>query len=169
MTRVVLGLGSNINREENIAKAVRAIEARYGEIEISPVYETESIGFEGAPFLNLVLGLHSRMPVDRIRQDIQAIERSLGRVKARKAFDDRLLDIDLLLYGEDCWPEYNIPRDEITKYAFVLKPLSDLYPDDVHPVTGQTFLEMWQSFDATSQNLWCVGPEVLGRSDTGWA
>ncbi len=151
--RVVLGLGSNINREENIASAVDAIRTEYGKLDISPVYETESVGFQGAAFLNLVVGLQSLRTVEQIRAHMQDIEKSLGRVKGPKKFDDRVLDIDLLLYGDLRDARCNIPRDEITKYAFVLKPLSDLYPDDIHPLTGETFLAMWRSFAVGSQML----------------
>ncbi|MCY4150419.1 MAG: 2-amino-4-hydroxy-6-hydroxymethyldihydropteridine diphosphokinase [Gammaproteobacteria bacterium] len=153
MIRVVLGLGSNINREENITSAVGAIRDEYGQLEISPVYETESVGFQGAAFLNLVVGLHSSSPVEQIRTHMQDVEKNLGRVKGPKTFDDRVLDIDLLLYGDLCDSEFNIPRDEITKYAFVLKPLSDLYPEDIHPLAGIGFLEMWKSFEDSSQRL----------------
>lgn len=153
MIRVVLGIGSNINREENIASAMSAIRDEYGNLEISPVYETESVGFQGAAFLNLVVGLHSSSSIEQIRAHMQGIEKSLGRVKGPKTFDDRSLDIDLLLYGGLCDPEFNIPRDEIARYAFVLKPLSDLYPDDIHPLTGASFLEMWRSFEDSSQKL----------------
>lgn len=153
MIRVVLGLGSNINREENIVSAVGAIRDEYGQLEISPVYETESVGFQGAAFLNLVVGLHSSSSVEQIRTHMQNIERSLGRVKEPKTFDDRVLDIDLLLYGDLCDSEFNIPRDEITRYAFVLRPLSDLYPNDIHPLNGVNFLEIWQSFEDRSQRL----------------
>ncbi|MCY4219872.1 MAG: 2-amino-4-hydroxy-6-hydroxymethyldihydropteridine diphosphokinase [Gammaproteobacteria bacterium] len=162
--RVVLGLGSNINREQNIASAVVAIRTEYGEIDISPVYETESVGFQGAAFLNLVVGLQSSKTVEQIRAQMQDIEKSLGRVKGPKKFDDRVLDIDLLLYGDLRDDGYNIPRDEITKYAFVLKPLSDLYPGDIHPITGETFFEMWRSFDVGSQKLiQYTDPEFLER------
>lgn len=153
MTHIVVGLGSNIDREEKIAGAVQALRVKYGQLDISPIYETESVGFEGYPFLNLVVGLYSSLSFVQMRNEIREIETSLGRSKGRKTFDDRVLDIDLLLYGAMHRAEYNIPRDEIAKYAFVLKPLSDLYPEHVHPTLGQTFLEMWQSFDCTSQRL----------------
>lgn len=153
MTRIVLGLGSNINREKNIVNAVQAIRVEYGQLEISPIYETSPVGFTGAAFLNLVVGFNSSASVEKIRADMQDIETSLGRAKGPKALDDRVLDIDLLLYGNISRPEFNIPRDEITKYAFVLKPLSDLYPDTVHPNLGETFLDMWRSFEAGSQSL----------------
>ena len=53
----------------------------------------------------------------------------------------------------------NIPRNEIETYAFVLLPLSELAPDMVHPVTGETFIEMWERFDKGDQNLWATDIE----------
>lgn len=47
----------------------------------------------------------------------------------------------------------NVPRDEIEKYAYVLKPLADLYPDLVHPLLGITIEEMWQQFEIKDQVL----------------
>ena len=55
MTRVVLSLGSNIDREKNTRYAIDHITAKYGELEISPIYETSSVGFAGPPFYNLIV------------------------------------------------------------------------------------------------------------------
>jgi 2-amino-4-hydroxy-6-hydroxymethyldihydropteridine diphosphokinase len=49
-----------------------------------------------------------------------------------------------------------LPRGEILRYAFVLQPLADLAPDLLHPVTGQSYAELWQQFDKTEQLLWQV-------------
>ena len=46
-----------------------------------------------------------------------------------------------------------MPRKDIKKYAFVLKPMCDLEPDLVHPETGQTMSELWNSFDISGQTL----------------
>lgn len=154
MTHVVLGLGSNSNREHNISKAVRAINEIYGKIEISPVYETDPAGFSGCVFYNLVIGVHSDQSPGQIQNAMHSMEAEAGRVRGEKSYDNRVLDIDLLLYGDQVlYPKFNIPRDEIARYAFVLKPLSDLYPDLCHPVSGRSYLEMWQSFDGPLYNL----------------
>ena len=154
MTLVVLSLGSNLDRERNIRFAMERIAAAFGEIAVSPIYESTSVGFDGPPFLNLVIGFHSDLPMLAIRDRLREIEGEAGRIRGRKAFDNRLLDIDILLYGDaDLRPEHNIPRDEIDKYAFVLRPLADLYPQHVHPLSGRTFAEQWRDFELEGQEM----------------
>ena len=153
VTLAVLSLGSNIDREVNIRTAVQAIIRKYEKLDISPVYETEAVGFQGPPFLNLVLGFLTRRSVEIIIQDMREIEAAAGRVRSN-TFDNRVLDIDVVLFGAYVlYPRYNIPRVELEKCGYVLKPLSDLYPDTKHPVNGQTYLELWHSFDQSSQPL----------------
>ncbi len=155
MKHVVLSLGSNINRERNIAMAVRKIQARYGDLELSPVYETSAVGFDGAPFLNLVLGFYSDGSLPAILESLREMEAAAGRSRGPKKFSSRVLDIDVLLYGnEDCRGQgFNVPRDEIERYAYVLKPLVDLYPRMRHPVLGISFQDIWDRFEPREQTL----------------
>jgi 2-amino-4-hydroxy-6-hydroxymethyldihydropteridine diphosphokinase len=154
MTHVVLSLGSNIEREKNIRFAVNEIQNRFGALEISPVYETASVGFEGPPFLNLVAGFCSDQDLLAVRDSLRQVEAIAGRIRGRKSFDNRVLDIDVILFGEkDFSSDFNIPRDEIHKYAYVLKPLCDLYCEAVHPVLGETYGDMWGNFDQGDQLL----------------
>ncbi len=97
MTHVVLSLGSNIDRESNIRFAWSKIVERFGETENSPIYETGSMGFEGPSFLNFVLGFHSPDPIFIIREYLRSIEAAAGRIRGKKAFDNRILDIDIVL------------------------------------------------------------------------
>lgn len=53
--RVWLSLGSNMDREHNIRSAITALEKVFGRLIISPVYESDAVGFTGDPFLNLVV------------------------------------------------------------------------------------------------------------------
>ncbi len=152
MTYILLSIGSNIERDKNIRYAIHEIVARYGEINLSPVYETASVGFEGPPFLNLVLGFYSGDDLLRIRESLRGIESDVGRVRGDKSFDNRLLDIDVILFGEQDLRSdgYDIPRYGIEKFAYVLKPLADLHPQMLHPVTGKTYDQMWQEFNKKS-------------------
>ena len=155
MSLVVLSLGSNINKEFNIRSAIQKLAAEFGDLDISPAYETTAVGFDGPPFLNLVVGMDSPEPVEKIRDALRKIEQESGRVRGKKSFDNRILDIDIILYGDQDYRSegFNIPRDEIEKYAYVLKPLSDLYPDSLHPVLGRSFIDMWGGFDREGQSL----------------
>ncbi len=155
MTYITLSIGSNIEREKNVRYAIHEIAARYGEINLSPVYETASVGFEGPPFLNLALGFHSEDGLLQILEYLRGIESDVGRVRGRKSFDNRLLDIDVILFGDQNLRSagYDIPRYEIEKFAYVLKPLADLHPRMLHPVTGKTCHRMWREFSKKSEQL----------------
>ncbi len=150
MKRIVLSLGSNIQPQANIDKAVREIRSIYGEIEVSPVYETTAVGFRGDPFFNLVLGFRSDDPLPTVIERLHRLETAAGRARGPKKFASRVLDLDVILYGNENWQTrgINVPRDEIERYAYVLKPLVDLYPDMVHPVLGRTFRAMWADFSS---------------------
>ena len=155
MTHVVLSIGSNIDREKNTQYALDQIRRSYGELDISPVYETSSVGFVGPSFFNLIVGFQTDEPLQRIIENLKRIEGRAGRTRGPKTFDSRVLDIDVVLYGDKNFrgQGINVPRDEIEKYAYVLKPLADIYPDLVHPVTELKISEMWNNFEAKDQTL----------------
>lgn len=158
MPRVFLSLGSNIDREHNIRSAVLALHERFGPLQLSSVYESESVGFAGDAFYNLVVAFDSDEDVHAINRALDAIEDSHGRDRSGPRFSSRTLDIDLLLYDDLVIDEQGLrlPRDEITKNAFVLQPLAELAPDLRHPVNGHSYAELWAGFDASAQKLWPV-------------
>ncbi|MEP2616097.1 2-amino-4-hydroxy-6-hydroxymethyldihydropteridine diphosphokinase, partial [Marinobacter alexandrii] len=53
--RVYISIGSNVDRERYVTAALDALANWFGGLEISPVYESEAVGFNGSPFLNLVV------------------------------------------------------------------------------------------------------------------
>jgi 2-amino-4-hydroxy-6-hydroxymethyldihydropteridine diphosphokinase len=155
MPRVWLSLGSNLERERNLRAAVAALRRAYGPLILSPVYESQAVGFDGDPFLNLVVGLDTEQPPERLVKELHAIEDAHGRVRGQARFGPRTLDIDLLLYGDLVRTDggIRVPRDEITRYAFILRPLSEVAGAQRHPVAGKTFRELWYAFDAAGQPL----------------
>ena len=155
MTHVVLSIGSNIDREKNTHYALAQIQQIYGELDISPVYETSSVGFVGPSFFNLIVGFQTTEPLQKIVENLKQIEARAGRTRGPKTFDSRVLDIDVVLYGTQNFRDQgiNVPRDEIEKYAYVLKPLADIYPELVHPVTKLKISEMWSNFESKDQTL----------------
>lgn len=158
MARVYLSLGSNINAENNLRAGVHDLRERYGELQISTVYESEAVGFEGDNFLNFVVGLDTDDDVHTTQVNMNAIEEAHGRVRGAEKFSSRTLDIDILLYDDLVINEkgLNLPRDEIEKYAFVLQPLAELAPGFKHPVSGKTYKELWDAFDKNNSNQWVV-------------
>ncbi len=156
MPQVWLSIGSNLDREKNVRGAVRALREAFGELILSRVYESEAVGFVGDPFFNLVAGFETGQPVAAVVEQLHAIEAAHGRERGEKKFASRTLDIDLLIYGDLVLRQGGIelPRDEITRYSFVLLPLSEVAGDERHPINGKTYRELWQAFDSSEQPLW---------------
>lgn len=155
MTQLVLSLGSNIERRKYICYGLRQLRDAFGELTHSPVYETAAVGFSGPDFYNMVVAVQTEIGLDDVIRAIQAIEAKAGRVRGSRAFNSRNLDIDVLLYGDaDLRTEgRNVPRDEINHAAYVLKPLADILPQALHPVSGSSFGAMWAAFRDDQQVL----------------
>jgi 2-amino-4-hydroxy-6-hydroxymethyldihydropteridine diphosphokinase len=117
MARVVLGIGSNINRRRHIQRGIEALRQRFGKVELSPVYRSESVGFEGPEFFNLVAIIGTGLAVDALHAELRAIEEAEGRSRAGDQLSSRTLDIDILLYDDAVLRTngYDIPRGEILR------------------------------------------------------
>lgn len=157
MAYVLVSIGSNINRYQHIAASLDALQ-QFGELLISPVYESESVGFDGNNFLNLVAGFDSELSVSELSGLLRKIEENNGRRRDGPKFSPRTLDIDILTYGDAAGDVDGmiLPRDEITKNAFVLLPLFNIVPQWQHPLTKKTYADLWQGYDQESQKLWPV-------------
>lgn len=160
MARVYLSLGSNIDPDANLRIGVDELRRRFGELLLSDTYRSVAVGFEGADFLNLVVALDSSYSPSHIHEQIEVIHKMVGRVRGEVRFSSRPLDIDLLLYDDLILdePPLCLPRSDILEYSFVLRPMAELAPSLVHPVTGRTMAEHWQEFDKNRQPLTRVSP-----------
>ena len=158
MATVLLSLGSNIDKEHNILAGIAALEQHFGSVICSTIYESEAVGFDGDNFYNLVVQLGTDEPVEVVVSLLKQIEDEHGRTRSGPRFSARTLDIDILLYDELIRDDelVSIPRDEILKNAFVLRPLAELVGESLHPQTGESYRELWQRFDHSSQSLWPV-------------
>ena len=157
-----MSLGSNIDPEKNLRLGVAELRRRYGHVDVSAVYRNQAVGFEGDDFLNLVAGFESDDSPLAICEAIELIHNVAGRNRKGGKWESRPLDIDLLLYNDRVIDDrpVRIPREDVLEYSFVLRPLAELAPDLVHPVTGRTVLEHWQEFDASSHPLEMVGVDI---------
>jgi 2-amino-4-hydroxy-6-hydroxymethyldihydropteridine diphosphokinase len=122
------------------------------------VYACPAVGFEGDEFFNLVVGFDTDETPQAVDEALHAIEYEHGRVRGAQRFAPRSLDLDILTYDNLILHEgkLRLPRGEIIRYAFVLKPLADLAPDARHPELGASYAELWASFDAREQPLTAV-------------
>jgi 2-amino-4-hydroxy-6-hydroxymethyldihydropteridine diphosphokinase len=155
MARIYLGLGSNIDAEHHLRMGIRELRERCGKLDISAVYRSRAVGFEGPDFLNLVVGCSTTASPRGVQEYIEVIHGMAGRKPSEERLGSRPLDIDLLLYDDLVCsePSLRLPRSDVLEYSFVLRPLAELVPDLVHPVTGKTMAEHWQDFDKDSVPL----------------
>ena len=137
MAQVYVSVGSNIDRQRNIATALQALTENYGELQLSSVYESAAVGFDSAPFYNLVLGFSTQQSPQAVQEQLHAIENRCGRQRTA-ALSARTLDLDLLLYDDRVMADGKLvlPRDDINRYAFVLRPLAEIAGTARPPVTG---------------------------------
>ena len=156
MALIYLSLGSNIERQRRIGAALDALADCFGELTISSVYESESVGFEGDSFYNLVVGINTASTVGVVSKILKDIEDQNGRDRSAPKFGARSIDIltfDAVAAEID---GIKLPRDEVLKNAFVLLPLAEIAPHSKHPVTGLTYAQHWAAYDKTKQKLWPI-------------
>lgn len=152
--RCWIGVGSNLRREASIRGGLRDLHQRFGDLLISPVFETQAVGTEGPPFFNLVVGIDTELSLTAINALLYAIEDTHGRVRGKDKFAPRTLDLDLLTYGgmTGVIEGYQVPRSEILDYAFVLAPLAAVAPQEGHPELGQSYADLWRAFDLLARD-----------------
>ncbi|MCX2726554.1 2-amino-4-hydroxy-6-hydroxymethyldihydropteridine diphosphokinase [Thermomicrobium sp. 4228-Ro] len=134
-----IGLGSNLgDRRATLRAAVRRLSEHGRIVAVSSLYETEPVGFRDQPwFLNAVIALETDLDPRELLRTLLAIERSFGRERTfRNA--PRTLDLDLLLYDGvvENSVGLTVPHPRLHERAFVLVPLAEIAPDEVHPLLG---------------------------------
>lgn len=145
MPKLYLSLGSNEgDREQLLRSAIDAIGRLIGPVDgISPLVETEPWGFESPhPFVNAALSVETSLPAMDVLERTQSIERQLGRRRKSIAgrYEDRPIDIDLLLYGDLVLTSerLTLPHPLLSERLFVLEPLAEIAPQILHPTLGKT-------------------------------
>jgi len=147
MSRAYLSLGSNVDAVTHLRAAVRALQERFGDVVMSPVYRTRAVGFDGPDFHNAAAIIDSDLGPNALNAWLHALEDAHGRDRSGPRYGDRTLDIDIVLFDEmtlEGAGNLRIPRPEL-KHAFVLRPLAEIAPDVVVPGTGRTLAQLWNA------------------------
>lgn len=143
---VYLGLGSNIGDRLSYLRGAIVELAKLDEVEVrrvSPVYQTEPIGYEAQEdFYNLVVEIETTLAPLALLAKIMAVEEKLGRTRTDHK-GPRTIDIDILLFGDEVIEEYRltVPHPRMMMREFVLRPLSDLDPDIRIPTVNVSVAE----------------------------
>ncbi len=142
MVEVFLCLGSNVDREKNIAAALNAIGNQLGQLVLSPLYESQAIDGVSENYFNMAVGLVTDLSLQELKQTLKKIEDELGRDRNKRK--EVSIDIDIAIFGdtvetiESSQGRGQLPHPDILKRAHVLLPLSEIVGDYVHPETQRT-------------------------------
>jgi 2-amino-4-hydroxy-6-hydroxymethyldihydropteridine diphosphokinase len=166
MPQIWLSLGSNQQRRRHLCLAMRRLGDHLGEARISPVYESDAEGFSGPDFYNLIAGFETEQSPEELIALLYRIEDDLGRIRGEQKFSSRSIDIDLLTYGDRIIPVCGkeLPRADILDYAFVLKPLADIAPQQLHPLTAKSYRQHWREFSPKPPHMQQVSAMFLKKA-----
>jgi 2-amino-4-hydroxy-6-hydroxymethyldihydropteridine diphosphokinase len=155
MPRVFVAAGSNIDPEQNLARASRELEKVFPDVRFSPWYRNEAVGFAGDDFINCVAGFTTELSVQEVVKRLRDIETLCGRPREAPKWAARSMDLDILLYGNLVHeePGLKLPRPDLVKRPFMLGPMADLAPEVVHPTLHVTMGELWRRFDQAAHRM----------------
>lgn len=150
---VAIALGSNVgNRAAHIDWAVSRLREFIDGLLVSEYIETTPEGVPADPpqhdFINAVVAGHTALPPRDLLERLHALEAERGRVRTTPGAA-RQLDLDLILYGNLVIdePGLSVPHPRFRERGFVLKPLAELAPGMVDPVTSKPVLELSRALD----------------------
>ncbi|OFA32362.1 2-amino-4-hydroxy-6-hydroxymethyldihydropteridine diphosphokinase [Glaciecola punicea] len=165
---ILISVGSNVEKEHNTTLGIQAMQNSFGKLVLSTVFESESVGFNGNNFYNLVVLARTSLSIKCVCQRLKAIEDKQGRTRDIK-FGNRTLDLDLLTFDSVITSTpIKLPRGEIEYNAFVLQPMAEIVPNHIHPTTQKSYLILWSEFLLHSKNkhqrLWPSGFTYKGQA-----
>ena len=152
--------GSNLNADENLVIAARALAGRHPGARFSRCYRNRAVGFQGPDFINFVVELPVAGDPALLKGELECVETQCGRPPDAPKWAPRAMDLDILLFGDlvQDVPGLVLPRPDLLRWGFMLGPLAELAPQLVHPVAHKTIGELWRAFDRDASPLL---PEAL--------
>lgn len=157
-----ISLGSNHERHYQISRALKALEASFGELRVSQVFETQPVGIKVkscAPFYNLVAGFYTSLQPSAINALLKRIE---GNEKYLLPEDRsiyvRALDLDIISWDNTggLVDGVQLPYPDLLMHDFVLLPMAELEPNQRPAGYEQSYLELWQEHAHADQVMQSV-------------
>lgn len=148
MERIFVGVGSNIDPEQNVVGALKLLGGKVAIVAVSTYYRTEPIG-SPPEYVNGVVEIRTEIePSELKREVLRSVEQSFGRVRNSEKNSPRTIDLDLLLYGQRVVDEetLRLPDPDITERPFLFLPLFELAPELLLPGSGVKISDLAESY-----------------------
>lgn len=168
MRGIYIGLGTNLS--DRVGNYIRAREELAASpliqfMRTSSLYRSEPWGMAEQPwFLNAVLEIETSLPPDDLLAELKRIEQDMGRMPSDVHWGPRLIDLDIILYGDMVMdsPTLRIPHPYCTERLFVLIPLVELDKNLVHPRSGKLFRTYLKELrkNQTAKSCFRLGPKA---------
>ncbi len=155
--RIYLSLGSNIQPEIHLRKALDLLRKLGNVPSSSSVWESEAVGSDGPNFLNVCILFLTDLPVERLKAEVvQPVETALGRIRTKDKFAPRTIDIDIMMV--DGRPT-NLER---WNHPYVVLPMAELIPQFPHPLTHE---ELETAAHKFREQIWIIPrPDVIRQT-----
>lgn len=156
MTKVYLALGANVgDARGNIGRAVELLAAKLSDIRQAPIYTSKAVGYVDQPdFLNTAVAGETDLSPLELLKFVKNIEKKIGRVW-RFRWGPREIDIDIIFYGDQTLQSdpLTIPHPRFRDRDFVLRPLCDLDPNLLDPVSDKSVRKLLEELPVGSDNI----------------
>ena len=168
--QVVVGLGTDSDRDTNMHRVLDLLADRFGDLILSSIYEcrpvdSRSVGSRSvdnrsidksaddnnAPdYWNAVVGFHYAGPMSELNAILKSIENTCGRDRQQERV---AMDIDILFFGNRVgeFEGVVLPRQGIEQCVYALRPLAELFPETQYPGSEQVFEQYWDAMDDKAQ------------------
>jgi 2-amino-4-hydroxy-6-hydroxymethyldihydropteridine diphosphokinase len=152
MRRVFICIGGNLgDRGDNLSETIDFLHFNVGDVlSRSDVFETEPWEMNDVPaFYNQVVCVETMMTNEQLVAEIKEIEAYYGRDRGTAKYASREMDVDILFIDDEIidMPELQVPHHRMTQRRFVLEPLAQIAPDQIHPELKKTVLELLSACD----------------------
>ena len=174
---VIIGLGSNIERERYVPEAIRLLR-RHRDIElldVSRFFESPSVGGPAAApsFYNAAVRACTTLGPVELRDELRYIEDVLGRVRTDDPDEPRTIDLDIVYYADRVVDDDDIviPDPAATTAPHVAVPVADVAPDWIHPITGETAYDIARGLDGSAVRpaaAITLAAPMISRDPTDW-
>ena len=165
MTTAYIALGSNLpshagTPQATLQAAIESLQAPntgIGSVTArSRFYSTDPVGYADQPtFLNAAIALETTLAPEVLLDHLLQIEQHFGRDRSHGIPNGpRTLDLDLILYGSQILhsPRLTLPHPRMHHRSFVLEPLAEIAPTQIHPALKKTMQELLEMLNPDALN-----------------